>query len=118
MTAAPGVVPRFYILSADYNHLSMNEVTRILDRIQDGESAAAEALLPLVYDELRKLAAGHMANEAPGHSLNATALVHEAYLRLLGPLGIGHSRIGATSLPLQPMQCAASWLIRLAASRL
>lgn len=63
----------------------MNEVSRILDQIQNGEPSAAEALLPLVYEELRKLAAGHMANEAPGHTLNATALVHEAYLRLVGP---------------------------------
>jgi RNA polymerase sigma factor (TIGR02999 family) len=65
----------------------MNEVTQLLDRIQKGEPAAAAALLPLVYDELRKLAAGHMANEAPGHTLDATALVHEAYLRLVGPFG-------------------------------
>jgi RNA polymerase sigma factor (TIGR02999 family) len=66
----------------------MNEVTQILDRIHKGEPSAAEALLPLVYDELRKLAAGHMANEAPGHTLDATALVHEAYLRLVGPAGV------------------------------
>ncbi len=65
----------------------MNEVTRILDAIEAGDPQAAGKLLPLVYDELRKLAGGHMANEAPGHTLNATALVHEAYLRLLGPLG-------------------------------
>jgi RNA polymerase sigma factor (TIGR02999 family) len=65
----------------------MNDVTQILDRIQQGEPSAAKALLPLVYDELRKLAAGHMANEAPGHTLDATALVHEAYLRLVGPVG-------------------------------
>jgi RNA polymerase sigma factor (TIGR02999 family) len=65
----------------------MNEVSRILDRIQKGDPSAAEALLPLVYEELRKLAAGHMANEAPGHTLDATALVHEAYLRLVGPAG-------------------------------
>jgi RNA polymerase sigma factor (TIGR02999 family) len=65
----------------------MSEVSRILDRIRQGESSAAKALLPLVYDELRKLAAGHMANEAPGHTLDATALVHEAYLRLVGPVG-------------------------------
>jgi len=61
----------------------MTEVSRILDRIQQGEHSAAAQLLPLVYDELRKLAAGHMANEAPGHTLDATALVHEAYLRLV-----------------------------------
>ena len=65
----------------------MNEVTRILCAIEEGDPHAAAQLLPLVYDELRKLAAGHMANEAPGHTLNATALVHEAYLRLVGPVG-------------------------------
>jgi RNA polymerase sigma factor (TIGR02999 family) len=58
----------------------MSEVTRILSA---GDPHAAAELLPLVYDELRKLAAGHMANEAPGHTLDATALVHEAYLRLV-----------------------------------
>ena len=65
----------------------MNDVSRILQRIQNGEPSAAQALLPIVYEELRKLAAGHMANEAPGHTLEATALVHEAYLRLVGPTG-------------------------------
>jgi RNA polymerase sigma factor (TIGR02999 family) len=65
----------------------MNEVTRILSAIEQGDPHAAPKLLPLVYDELRKLAAGHMANEAPGHTLDATALVHEAYLRLIGPVG-------------------------------
>lgn len=62
----------------------MSEVTSILSQIGSGEPSAAEQLLPLVYDELRKLAAGHMALEAPGHTLNATALVHDAYLRLVG----------------------------------
>src|SRR5256885_13145363 len=62
----------------------MTEVTRILSAIDAGDPHAAEQLLPLVYDELRKLAAGHMANEKPGHTLDATALVHEAYLRLVG----------------------------------
>jgi RNA polymerase sigma factor (TIGR02999 family) len=65
----------------------VSDVSRILDRIQQGEPHVADQLLPLVYDELRKLAAGHMANEAPGHTLDATALVHEAYLRLVGPAG-------------------------------
>lgn len=65
----------------------MNEVTRILSAIEERDPRAATELLPLVYDELRKLAAGHMANEAAGHTLQATALVHEAYLRLVGPLG-------------------------------
>jgi RNA polymerase sigma factor (TIGR02999 family) len=59
-------------------------VTRILSELKQGDSQAADQLLPLVYDELRKLAAGHVANEGPGHTLNATALVHEAYLRLVG----------------------------------
>jgi RNA polymerase sigma factor (TIGR02999 family) len=61
----------------------MNEITQVLDQIQQGEPSAAAALLALVYDELRKLAAGHMAHEAPGNTLDATALVHEAYLRLV-----------------------------------
>ncbi len=65
----------------------MNEVTRILSAIESGNPQAASQLLPLVYDELRRLAAGHMANESPGHTLGATALVHEAYLRLVGPVG-------------------------------
>ena len=62
----------------------MKEVTRILDAIQRGDSKAADALLPLVYDELRRLAAHRMAHEAPGQTLQATALVHEAWLRLGG----------------------------------
>jgi RNA polymerase sigma factor (TIGR02999 family) len=62
----------------------MKEVTRILDAIQRGDSKAADALLPLVYDELRRLAAQRMAGEAPGQTLQATALVHEAWLRLGG----------------------------------
>ena len=65
----------------------MSDVTRILSAIEAGDPHAAAQLLPLVYDELRKLAAGHMANEAPDHTLEATALVHEAYLRLVGPIG-------------------------------
>ena len=63
----------------------MTEVTRILDQIQHGDAHAAEQLLPLVYDELRKLAVAKMAHEKPGQTLQATALVHEAYLRLVGP---------------------------------
>ncbi|MBI3417512.1 MAG: sigma-70 family RNA polymerase sigma factor [Verrucomicrobia bacterium] len=60
----------------------MSDVTRILDRVQQGESKAADELLPLVYQELRKLAAMKMAQEKPGQTLQATALVHEAWLRL------------------------------------
>ena len=63
---------------------SVSEVTRILDSIEQGDPKAAEELLPLVYDELRKLAAARMANEAAGHTLQPTALVHEAWLRLTG----------------------------------
>jgi RNA polymerase sigma factor (TIGR02999 family) len=62
----------------------MPEITQLLDSAQAGDRRAAAQLLPLVYDELRKLAAARMAAEAPGHTLDATALVHEAYLRLLG----------------------------------
>ena len=62
----------------------MSEVTHILNAIQAGDPQAAAQLLPLVYDELRRLAAARMANEKPGQTLNATALVHEAYLRLIG----------------------------------
>lgn len=61
----------------------MNEITQVLVRIQQGEPSAAEALLPLVYDELRKLAAQKLVQEKPGQTLQATALVHEAYLRLV-----------------------------------
>ena len=61
----------------------MNDVTRVLSAIEAGEPQAAEQLLPLVYDELRRLAAHKMARELPGQTLAATALVHEAYLRLV-----------------------------------
>src|SRR6478735_1871852 len=62
----------------------MNKVTQILVAIEQGDSRAAEQLLPLVYDELRKLAAQRLAREKPGQTLQATALVHDAYLRLVG----------------------------------
>jgi RNA polymerase sigma factor (TIGR02999 family) len=62
----------------------MNEVTRILSGIEAGDPHAVEQLLPLVYEELRKLAAQKLAQEKPGQTLQATALVHEAYLRLVG----------------------------------
>jgi RNA polymerase sigma factor (TIGR02999 family) len=61
----------------------MNEVTRILSAVEQGDPHAAEQLLPLVYEELRKLAAAKLAREQPGQTLQATALVHEAYLRLV-----------------------------------
>jgi RNA polymerase sigma factor (TIGR02999 family) len=62
----------------------MDEVTRILSAIDQGDARAAEQLLPLVYEELRRLAAQKLAQEAPGQTLEPTALVHEAYLRLVG----------------------------------
>lgn len=61
----------------------MNDVTRVLSALEQGDPQAAERLLPLVYDELRKLAAQRLAQERPGQTLEATALVHEAYLRLV-----------------------------------
>jgi RNA polymerase sigma factor (TIGR02999 family) len=68
----------------------VNEVTRILSAVEQGDPHAAEQLLPLVYDELRKLAAERMANERPGQTFQATALVHEAYLRLVDTERIQH----------------------------
>ena len=62
----------------------MTDVTRILDAIEQGDARAADKLLPLVYQELRRLAAYKLSHEAPGQTLQATALVHEAYIRLVG----------------------------------
>lgn len=67
----------------------MNDVTRTLAEIAEGDPRASERLLPLVYDELRALAARRLAREGPGLTLQATALVHEAYLRLVGTEGTG-----------------------------
>lgn len=63
----------------------MNDVTQLLHAVEQGRALATEALLPLVYDELKRIAAQKMASEAPGHTLQPTALVHEAWLRLTGP---------------------------------
>ena len=62
----------------------MNEVTQLLDAVTRGNAEAAEQLLPLVYEELRRLAAGYLDREQPGQTLQPTALVHEAYIRLVG----------------------------------
>jgi RNA polymerase sigma factor (TIGR02999 family) len=70
----------------------MSDVTRILDQIQRGDSHAVAQLLPLVYAELRRLAAAQMAQERPDHTLDATALVHEAFLRLGGDLNFENRR--------------------------
>ena len=76
-------------MPADWGQ-SMNDATRILSAIEQGDPHAAEQLLPLVYDELRKLAAQKLAQEAPGQTLQATALVHEAYLRLVDTEAVQH----------------------------
>jgi RNA polymerase sigma factor (TIGR02999 family) len=70
--------------------MAMSDVTRILSQIETGDHSAAEQLLPLVYEELRKLAAARLANEKPGQTLQATALVHEAYLRLVDVEDVQH----------------------------
>lgn len=71
----------------------MTDVTKILFQIESGDPSAAEQLLPLVYDELRKLAAAKLARERPGQTLQATALVHEAFLRLVGTSGAGNDQL-------------------------
>src|SRR5262245_17306756 len=68
----------------------MSKVTRLLEAGAAGDAQAASQLLPLVYDELRRLAASKMAAERPDHTLDATALVHEAYLRLVGDIQFSH----------------------------
>jgi RNA polymerase sigma factor (TIGR02999 family) len=73
-----------YPIPRAYDAHEVSDVTRLLDAVEHGEPQAAEELLPLVYDELRRLATHKMANEKPGQTLQATALVHEAWLRLVG----------------------------------
>jgi len=72
-------------VSVTWRKLTMSEVTQILQAVERGDAKAANELLPLVYDELRRLAAYRMAQEAPGNTLQPTALVHEAWLRLVAP---------------------------------
>jgi RNA polymerase sigma factor (TIGR02999 family) len=67
----------------EHDYADMNDVTQILSQIEQGDPSAVEQLLPLVYDELRKLAAAKLAQEKPGQTLQATALVHDAYIRLV-----------------------------------
>ena len=85
----------------------MSDVTQILFAIEQGDSRAAERLLPLVYEELRRLAGHKLAQENPGQTLQATALVHEAYLRLVGTETPRLYRDRRTSLRLRPLRCAA-----------
>ena len=81
----------------------MSEVTRILSAIERGDPHAADQLSPLVYDELRKLAAQKLAHEKPGQTLDATALVHEAYLRLVAsPAATAPGELGALTRPRAP----------------
>ena len=80
----------------------MNEVTRLLMAIDRGDSHATDELFPIVYDELRRLATAKLAREAPGQTLQATALVHEAYLRLLG--GEEHGRRDSEDTPVETRQ--------------
>src|SRR5215210_5000982 len=68
----------------------MNAITRVLAEVRAGQAGAAAELLPLVYTELRQLAAAKLAHEKPGHTLDATALVHEAFLRLVGDQQFDH----------------------------
>ena len=94
-------------MTADGYPRAISDVTHIIERLQKGDPAAAGELLPLVYAELRKLAAHKMAQEAPGQTLQPTALVHEAWLRLGGPVIPGGMAAPTSSLP-QPRPCAAS----------
>src|SRR5262249_48075950 len=77
-------IPAARALGGPVGGLTMDAITQVLNAIEHGDPHAAEQLLPLVYDELRKLAAQKMAHEAPGQTLQATGLVHEAYLKLVG----------------------------------
>ena len=81
----------------------MTDVTQILDAIEAGDPHAASQLLPLFHDELRKLAAAQMAHEQPGQTLNATALVHEAYVRLVAsPVASAPKKLGGLKRPRTP----------------
>ena len=86
----------------------MSDVTRILSQIESGDPSAAEQLLPLVYEELRKLAAAKMAQEKPGQTLQATALVHEAYIRLVDAEKARTGIAAGIFLRLLPRRCAGS----------
>ena len=94
----------------------MSDVTRILGQIESGDPKAAEQLLPLVYEELRKLAAAKMAQEKPGQTLQATALVHEAYLRLVDVDSAELGTAAVISSPPPPRPCGGSSSTRPGAS--
>src|SRR6187399_3207264 len=86
----------------------MSDVTRILSQIESGDPTAASELLPLVYQELRRLAAAKLAQEKPGQTLQATALVHEAYLRLVASEGDRGQATGNSGNDLSPDSCPLS----------
>lgn len=86
----------------------MSEVTQIIQQIERGDPAAAERLLPLVYDELKKLAAAKMSSERPDHTLQATALVHEAYMRLVDAQQVQRWKAVAIFLGRLPRRCGES----------
>ena len=87
----------------------MSDVTRILSQIESGDPSAAEQLLPLVYDELRKLAAAKLAQEKPGQTLQATALVHDAYIRLVDVEKASTGTAGGIFSQLPPRRCGGFW---------
>ena len=94
----------------------MNDVTRILSAIEQGDPRAAEQLLPLVYDELRKLAEQKLTREKPGQTLQATALVHEAYLRLVGAQDPGwNGRNHFLAAAAEAMRRILGWTAKVAA---
>ncbi|HUP79593.1 MAG TPA: ECF-type sigma factor [Pirellula sp.] len=86
----------------------MHDITQILSQIETGDPLAAEKLLPLVYDELRKLAACRLANEKPGQTLQATALVHDAYVRLVDVERVQREYGKETILSMAPMEISMS----------
>jgi hypothetical protein len=87
------------------------QMTQILEAVDAGDESAADKLLPLVYDELRRLAAARMAREAPGQTLQPTALVHEAWLQLVGS-GHQHRRLGKAIVgSVRTSNTAACWLL-------
>ncbi len=104
---SPGGVPPQ--MSPGREPPQMSAVTRLLSAIEAGDPSAAEQLLPLVYEELRRLAAQRVSLEKPGQTLQATALVHEAYLRLVGGArATAAGTVAAIFLPLRPRPCGGS----------
>jgi RNA polymerase sigma factor (TIGR02999 family) len=90
LSSGPGYNDGRFLNAPHGRRIDMSDVTRILSAIEQGDSQAAEQLLPLVYDELRKLAAQQFVQEKPGQTLQSTALVHEAYLRLVDVKQVQH----------------------------